>query len=140
MADTSTSAERRTDSDRSLADVARESKPALTDSVGDTLVGIAAYENGEYSVPYRDSSASAQYTTADITAILENIQLEGMGIRAYEGHHGQALRATVRVYEETVTVVVPVTETTGLVAVLQNDGAHDPYDVIQTLEDAAFER
>ncbi|MFC6987811.1 hypothetical protein ACFQJD_01960 [Haloplanus sp. GCM10025708] len=110
------------------------------DTVGETLVGIAAYESGEYSVQYRDDAASAQYTTSDITAILENIQLEGIGIRAYEEYHGQSLRATVRVFEEIITVVVPVTETSGLVVVLRNDEVHDPYEVIQAVEDAVSER
>jgi hypothetical protein len=134
MADTPPSPDRQTANEQSLADAARELEPTLTDTVGESLVGIAVYENGEYSVPYRDSATSAQYTTADITAILEHIQLEGIGIRAYEEYHEQSLRATVRVYEDVVTVVVPVTETAGLVVVLRSDAEHDPYDVIHTVQ------
>ncbi|GAA0289410.1 MULTISPECIES: hypothetical protein [Halobacterium] len=140
MADNHSSSDQQTASNQSISDVARRLESPLTDTVGESLVGIAAYENGEYSVPYRDSDASAQYTTADITAILENVQLEGIGIPAYEDHHGQSLRATARVYEDVVTVVVPVTDTTGLVVALRNDAEHDPYEVIQTVEAAVSER
>jgi hypothetical protein len=140
MANNHSSSDQQTANNQSISDVARKLESPLTDTVGESLVGIAAYENGEYSVPYRDSDGSAQYTTADVTAILENVQLESIGIRAYEDHHGQSLRATTRVYEDVVTVVVPVTETTGLVVALRNDAEHDPYEVIQTVEDAISER
>lgn len=133
------SPDRQTASDQSLADVARGFEPALTNTGSETPAGNAAHENGEYSVPYRDSAAPAEYTTADITATLEDIQPEGLGIRAYEDH-GQSVRATARGYEAVVTVVVPVTETAGLVVVLRSDEEHDPCEVIQPVEDAASER
>lgn len=123
--------------DRPLAAVAQGLESTLAADLGETLVGIAAFEDDEYDVVYRDDAVASQYADSDVRAILENIQLDAIGAAAYEDHHGQALHATVRVYDTLSTVTVPVTETAGLVVVLRNDGAHDPYAVVETVENAA---
>jgi hypothetical protein len=55
---------------RSLADAAGSIESTLTDAVGETLVGLATYEDGEYDVVYRDEAVSEGYTASDIRAIL----------------------------------------------------------------------
>lgn len=137
MPDTPPETERDRTSDRPLTATARELESTLAADFGEALVGLATFENAEYDVVYRDETASSQYTDADIRGILENIQLETVGAPVYEDYHGQTLRATVRVYDALTTVAVPVTDTTGLVVVLQNDSTHDPYTAIDTVESAA---
>jgi len=41
------------------------------------------------------------------------------------------------VYDALVTVAVPITETAGIVVALRNDGSHDPYSLIETIETEA---
>ncbi|NIC00704.1 hypothetical protein [Halobacterium sp. R2-5] len=132
----SADADGRHSNDRSLAAVAGPLESSLKNDLGETLVGLASYEDGEYDVVYRDEAASAQYTASDIRAILEHIQLEAIGTSVYEDYHGEPLRATVRVYDTLATVVVPVEETTGFVVVVRNDGSHDPYSIVGTVENA----
>ena len=134
MTDGSTDADRQHSTDRSLGDIVASLESTLKDDLGETLVGLASYEDGEYDVVYRDEAASAQYTASDIRAILEHIQLEAIGTSVYEEYHGEQLHATVRVYDTLVTIVVPVRETTGLVVVVRNDAAHNPYSIIETVE------
>lgn len=136
MTDGSTDADGRHSNDRSLADAARTLESTLKDNLGETLVGLASYEDGEYDVVYRDEAASSQYAASDIRAILEHIQLEAIGTSVYEEYHGEPLHATVRVYDTLVTVAVPVEETTGLVVVVRSDGSHNPYSVIEMVENA----
>ena len=120
--------------DRLLGDIAGSLESTLKADLGETLVGLASYEDGEYDVLYRDEAASSQYAASDIRTILEHIQLEAIGTAVYEEYHGESLRATVRVYDTLVTITVPVQETTGLVVVVRNDGTHDPYSIIETVE------
>ncbi|GAA0681483.1 hypothetical protein ACFQDG_03400 [Natronoarchaeum mannanilyticum] len=134
MTDEAPDTERHLPDDRSLVAVANRLESVLNDDLGGTLVGIAFYEDGEYDVAYRDDAASARYTDSDVRAIMTNIQLDAIGAPAYEDHHGEPLRGTVRVYDTLVTVAVPVAETAGIVVVLRNDGSHDPYSVIETVE------
>lgn len=121
---------------RSLRDIAESLESTLKADLGGTLVGLASYEDGEYDVLYRDEAASSQYTASDIRAILEHIQLEAIGTAVYEEYHGEPLHATVRVYETLVTIAAPVGETAGFVVVVRNDGTHDPYSIIETVENA----
>jgi hypothetical protein len=121
---------------RSLADAAGSIESTLTDALGETLVGLATYEDGKYDVVYRDEAVSEGYATSDIRAILEHIQLEGIGTSVYEEYHGEELQATVRVYDTLVTIAVPVEETTGFVVVVRNDGETDPYSIVETVENA----
>ncbi len=44
--------------DRSLGDIAGHLESTLKADLGDTLVGLASYEDGEYDVLYRDEAAS----------------------------------------------------------------------------------
>ncbi|WP_123619652.1 hypothetical protein ABSL23_00200 (plasmid) [Halobacterium sp. NMX12-1] len=126
-----------TDADnRSLGEIAESLESTLMADLGETLVGLASYEDGEYDVLYRDEAASSQYAASDIRAILEHIQLEAIGTAVYEEYHGESLHATVRVYDTLVTITVPVEETTGLVVVVRNDDKHDPYSIIETVENA----
>ncbi|WP_115864180.1 hypothetical protein [Halorussus litoreus] len=126
-----------TDADnRSLGEIAESLESTLKADLGETLVGLASYEGGEYDVLYRDEAASSQYAASDIRAILEHIQLEAIGTAVYEEYHGESLHATVRVYDTLVTITVPVEETTGLVVVVRNDDTHDPYSIIETVENA----
>ena len=126
-----------TDADnRSLGDIAGSLESTLKADLGETLVGLASYEDGEYDVLYRDEAASSQYAASDIRAILGHIQLEAIGTAVYEEYHGESLHATVRVYDTLVTITVPVAETTGLVVVVRNDDTHDPYSIIETVENA----
>lgn len=134
MTDVSADADRSHSKNRSLADIAASLESILKDDLGETLVGLASYEDGEYDVLYRDEAASAQYAASDIRAILEHIQLEAIGTSVYEEHHGEPLHATVRVYDTLVTIAVPVEETTGFVVVVRNDGSHDPYSIIEIIE------
>jgi len=136
MTDGSADVDRSHSTDRSLATIARRLEATLTADLGETLIGLATYEDGAYDVVYRDEEASSQYSESDVRAILDHIQLEAIGTSVYEDHHGEPLHATVRVYETLVTVAVPVEETTGFVVVVRNDGSHDPYSVIETVRRA----
>ncbi|GAA0276160.1 hypothetical protein [Halobacterium noricense] len=136
MTDESTGADDRLSGDRSLGDIASSLKSTLKADLGETLVGLASYEDGGYDVLYRDEAASAQYASSDIQAILEHIQLEAIGTPVYEEYHGESLHATVRVYDTLGTITVPVEETAGLVVVVRNDGTHNPYSIIETAENA----
>lgn len=120
--------------DRSLGDIAGSLESILKADLGETLVGLASYEDGEYNVLYRDEESSSQYAASDIQAILNHIQLDGIGIAVYEDHHEESLHATIRVYDTLVTITVPVDETTGIVVVVRNDGTHDPYSIIEAVE------
>gem|GEM_PF-2410737 len=123
--------------DRPLTAVAEGLESTLAENLGETLVGIATFDDDEYDVVYRDDAVSAQYSDSDVRAILEHIQLDAIGAAAYEDHHGQSLDATVRVYDTLVTVSVPVTEAAGVVVVLRADGSHDPYSVVEAVQRAA---
>jgi hypothetical protein len=131
-----TAADERGSKNRTLADVASSLEPTLKRRLGESLVGLASYEDGEYDVLYLDEAASSQYATSDIRAILEHIQLEAIGTPVYEEFHGEPLHGTIRLYDTLVTIAVPVGETTGLVVVVRNEGSHDPYAIVETVENA----
>jgi hypothetical protein len=119
-----------------MTNVAQQLEPVLKDTLGESLVGLATYEDSEYAVVYRDETTSSQYTQSDIQGILEHIQLETIGTPVFEEYHDEPLQATVRVYDTLVTVAVPVAETKGLVVVVRNDGSHDPYSLIKKVQNA----
>ncbi|QLH76641.1 hypothetical protein HZS55_04695 [Halosimplex rubrum] len=136
MTDGFADADNRLSEDRPLGDIAGSLESTLKADLGETLVGLASYEDGEYDVLYRDEAASSQYSASDIRTILKHIQLEAIGTAVYEESHGEPLHATVRVYDTLVTIAVPVEGTTGLVVVVRNDGSHDPYSAIETVRHA----
>jgi len=73
MTDESPDAERDPSDDRSMTALAQRLESVLNDDLGETVVGIASYEDGEHVVTYRDEVASSQYTDSGIRAIMKNV-------------------------------------------------------------------
>jgi Mg2+ and Co2+ transporter CorA len=106
----------------------------LRSGFGDSVAGVASFDKESHEVLYQDDDLPSEYTSETITELLEHIQLELLNTSLYETYHDQTHHATVRFYDDVVTVAAPVTTTDGVVVALHRDSADDIAEVVDRIE------
>ncbi|MFB6170765.1 MAG: hypothetical protein ABEJ06_06410 [Haloarculaceae archaeon] len=107
---------------------------ALEGEVGGALAGVSYYTADGVGHVYRSERAADAYTVEAIDAIVEDLQLEAFGHGAHERRHGQALHATVRIYDDLLDVLVPIDEQSGVAFALFLDGDYRVRYVVERAE------
>jgi hypothetical protein len=97
---------------------------ALETEIGEDLLAVGWYD--AQADPRTGSvylaEKSGEHENAERGA-LESSLLESLGRGAYTDIHGEELTTTVRIYETVADVIVPVSETQGVVAAVHIDSA-----------------
>lgn len=108
---------------------------ALREEFGEScLVGVSYYDHDEIGHVYRSEWAAEKYEPEQVDAIVEDLRLEALAHGAQEQRQMERLRATTRIYEELLDIVVPVSDVQGVAIALEIDAEYRVRDVIDTVE------
>ncbi|MFC7166617.1 hypothetical protein [Halospeciosus flavus] len=118
-----------------MEELAERVADALREKYGEeTLVGVSYYHEDGVGHVYRSEWAAEKYDPEEVDEIVQDLRFEALGHGAHEQRHREGLHATVRVYDELIDVVVPITEFEGLAFALSNDGEYTVRNVVSLVE------
>lgn len=100
-----------------------------------SVLGVGAYSQDNYAVIYRDVDQTSKYTADEITDILEQAQLESVGLPTLEELHDSSLRASIRIYDTINVIVVPAGQYEGVVIAHRSGYDSSVSDIAEQLTD-----
>lgn len=101
-----------------------------------SVVGIGVYSHDGRTVIYRDVDQTGGYSAEEITDILEQAQLESLGLSALEELHDAPLRASIRLYDTINVIIVPTDQDEGVVFAHQSGYDRSVSEIAEQVTDA----
>jgi len=93
----------------------------IREEVGDGLQACGYFSEEDSEVLYCDEATRERYSAEEIEAVLETALLDTIADPMYEGLHNEELRATIRVFESKVDILVGFLDHEGLIFAVDTD-------------------
>lgn len=107
----------------------------LQDEYDGAVRGVGCFADGKYRVDYLRGDVREELGEAKAHEILKDAQLGSLGHPAYENLYDSELEGVVRIFERSVVLTIPVTDTAGVLVSLDRTGEFHGRTVIETVED-----